>query len=52
MQLTMARSALQDTYIDIFFMYFIKMDEVGHLKQEYDVNWGPIVRTLPSQHLP
>lgn len=35
---------VQDTYIDIYYAYFIKPQEIGALKLEFDREYGPRVR--------
>ncbi len=37
-------SIVQDTFIDIYYAYFIKPQEIGALKLEFDTNYGPRVR--------
>ncbi len=38
---------MQDTYIDIYYIYFIKPEEIGALKLEFDTNYDPRVSSNP-----
>ena len=37
---------VQDTFIDIYYIYFLKLDELAALKQAYDVNYDQVVQAL------
>ena len=39
---------MQDTFIDIYYIYFLKLHELAALKQAYDVNYDQVVHSLPS----
>lgn len=38
---------MQDTFIDIYYVYFIKPQEIGALKKEFDLNYDPRVGLDP-----
>ena len=40
--------SVQDTYIDIYYVYFIKPEEIGALKREFDRNYDP--RVCPASN--
>ena len=44
----MRRSDKLDTQVDIYYVYFLKLDELASLKEDYDTNYDQIVRGLFS----
>ncbi|CAL8468392.1 g7932 [Coccomyxa elongata] len=43
-QLNIFTSDRLDTYIDIYYAYFIKPQEIGALNLEFDREYGPILK--------
>lgn len=42
---------MQDTFIDIYYIYFIKPEEIGALKIEFDTHYDPRVSSDYSSSL-
>ncbi|KAK9915264.1 hypothetical protein WJX75_006854 [Coccomyxa subellipsoidea] len=50
-QLNIFTSDKLDTFIDIYYIYFIKPQEIGALKKEFDLNYDPRIRDVGQSAL-